>query len=648
MGTSKYLDSVLKILPGVQARQISELLKSLQASGQIKNAGEYEAKLRQLAMLVNSSTPVPSFQQIRAIVWGLCSSDAHNAMMTAIKNDVEASFIQVDEIGSRLDDHNVLFMKNVLSDLENNLAEQENTIRRLEWLADQTNEFTQSLVNTFSSTSLLTVNRSEVGSDNLYYDNRTYKTQNSTELPSAVISTEGRKLLLDVDSDPMVKPIEVVMHSDSYSYTSEVQVDIHDNVSNIIDGTSGTYWSKNVYLSSKVPKVSTVLEFLFGSGRDLNYLIVEGGSEEPFYVEKIEGVSPDGYRIDLLSDYIEINRTTRIDFPRTLVKSVLITFSTYTFHRAEYFTNRDTSVHDAFDPSNKYERLLRRDWMNPVVRDALASENIATSLNVPVTPIEQIEYYRYTTTLDNVWFGNSQYRDVGVFVSKPLKVSNLGILAVRTIEGQTDVGNIEYEIIKRDTSPKVKEVRFSIPKMSQTTVTNERLILFKRESSVINDVGMLRFCPYISSAWTNILPDPFVVYENGVALDIKTGYQVKVGSEWRDTFNDLLDFNEYTISPPKLYIKINSPKISSIYTVSYTIRTSETKSSSDSLSNTVWLDEDKTISLYSDGRVHIRPENPDTIVESDIYLQVTLRRNTSTQSSSPELYEYAILSSSYA
>ena len=114
MSNNKYLDSVLKVMPAVQARQIAELLQDLQVTGQVRNATEYEAKLKELSALVNAAIPQPSFVQIRSLVWTLCSSEAHNIMTKAAKNDIEATFLQIDEIGEKLEDHHRLFMTNMV------------------------------------------------------------------------------------------------------------------------------------------------------------------------------------------------------------------------------------------------------------------------------------------------------------------------------------------------------------------------------------------------------------------------------------------------------------------------------------------------------------------------------------------------------
>jgi len=648
-------------MPAVQARQLADLLQDLQSKGTVRNAEEYKTKLQELSVIVNDAVPQPSFEQVRALVWNLCSSDAHNAMMQAFKNDLEAAFLQVDEIGEKLDDHNELLMKNMMSDLERALDEQENHIRKLEWLADQSNEFTYVLVNSFTSSSLLHVSRTESNADSLYFDNRTYKQKTSVELPSATVSERGNKLMLDVSVDPVIKPVGVKLHTDQYSYATEVSVDIDNPITNTIDGERGTFWFKNTYTKNKVPKVSTVLEFDLGRGTDVNYIIVEGATQEPFFVERIEGISPGGHRISLKSTSIEVNGKTRIDFDRSFVQSVKVFFAVYTYHKVDYWTPKDTDVHDAFDSSNRYDRLKRKDSLAAVSREALSSESLADLCNVPVPVSKQVNAHRYTFALDNVWFGNDLYKDSGIFVSKPLKITNIGSLAVRVdeeVQSGVTQDTIEYEIIKIDKAPKYKETKFPIPKLNQTSVVSERLVLTKRESaSVKNDVGMLRFCPYIPSDWSSSYADPIVVYENGRELNAGTEWEFAFAEEtavngtldWKTVFTQAVDFSNFTLTPPKMWIKINNAKLNDVYTVDYTPRTSDynINEAGTNEQETVWLDADKTVYLENGGRVYFKREDPDVTIDSEIYLQITLRRNKASQASTPELYEYAVLAASY-
>ncbi len=657
MGTSQYLDSVTKVLPAVQARQISELLSDLQASGQIRDAAEYQNKLNELASLVNDRNPTPGFQQIRALVWSLCSSLGHNIMMRALKDDIEAVFLQTNELGEKVNDHHFLFMQNLIADLERSLTDQENTIRRLQWLAEKENEFSHVLVNSFTSASLFYVSRAEKKADNLYFDNRTYANKNQLELPSAVVSERGQKLLLDVDNEPVVQPINVKIHTDENSYGTEQHVDINSSIQNIIDGAKGTFWTRQVYLQEKVPKVTTILEFDLGTAKDVDYIIIEGATSEPFYVEEIIGIASDGHRINLVNDAVEIDGKKRIDFSKTFLRSVLVTFAVYSYHRAEYFTSPETELHEIFEPGNRYNKLLQRKAIAPITRKALSSEKLIEICNVPNLSSTQISAYNYFFALDNVWFGNSLYSDTGIFVSKPLEIKSPGVLAIRVNEeAQTGTvqNTIEYEIIKIDKSPKYKETKFSIPYLGQTTVISERLVLSKKHqvnvgTAGINNVGVLRFCPYVDTT-ENL--QGFDVYKNGELLNISSDWEFAittnfVGGEgeldWSINPVDMETFSNFTLSPTKVWIRIKLPDLNAVYTVDYTIRTSDTYVDDE----TVWLDSDKTVSLSREGRVFFRKENFNALTESEIYLQITLRRNLASQTTSPALHEYAILSASY-
>ena len=93
----------------------------------------------------------------------------------------------------------------------------------------------------------------------------------------------------------------------------------------------------------------------------------------------------------------------------------------------------------------------------------------------------------------------------------------------------------------------------------------------------------------------------------------------------------------------------SEPSPNSVYTVNYTIRTSDynINNAGSNEGKTVWLDSDQTVSLDKGGRVCFREQDHDVTIDSEIYLQVTLRRNKSSQDTTPELYEYAVLAASY-
>jgi len=647
---AQYLKSILKILPAVQAKQLTTLMNSLQIEGQVRNADEYQIKLKELAKLINDKNPKSSFQEIRSIVWHLITSEAHNMMMGSLKNDIEALFLQIDEISKTTDSHHYLLMKNLFADIERGLDDQENNIRRLEWLAGQNNEFSLALVNSFNSISLNRIARSAIGAETLYFDNRTYEKKTASELPNAVVSTYGQKLMLDVKNNSLIVPLSVSLFSDSASYGTEIFTSIDNPIENIIDNKIGTFWNRDVYLSEPVEEVTTVLQFDLGLSKDVDFIIIERAAEVPFFVKKIEGVLADGSLVSLLSAEREIISNTRLDFPKVFVKAIKVTFSTKSYTRAEYFTEQKESLHKVISIDSNLTELERSDALSPLSSEVLASKNLNELLNVPEQKTKQVYSYLYPFALDNIWFGNSLYKDSGVFVSSPLKGSNFGLVAVKSLEdlGTDNLNSIEYEIIKRDISPKYKEVKFPIPSLGQRTITNERLVLIKREdNSTITDTGMLRFCPLVRA---DSLTDAVIVYENGKRLQVGADYYYSISFEsghnnflWNANYLYASDFNNFSLDIPKMWIKIRFPKSNSIYTVDYKIRTSN----SNTQDQTVWMNKEKTLFLSDNNHILFNKENLDVTIDSEMYLQITLRRNSASQSVSPILKEYAILGATY-
>jgi hypothetical protein len=653
MGTSKYLDSVLRILPAIQARQISDLLQKLQASGQIKNTAEYQDRLRELATAINSSTPKPSFERIRAIVWNLCNSDLQNTMLQAAKNDIEALFVQIDEVGEKLSDHNLLFMEGVIADLNKTINEQEETILRLEWIKNSNNEFTTAISNTFSSSTLGRTDRSELIASALYFDNRLQTGRPKEELPDALVSEKGSKLLLNSTDDTIVIPVAAKEHTSPLTYNTEVSVDINTDINNIIDSKRGTFWTKNIYLSTAVPKVSTVIELNLGSSKDINYMIIETGIVEPFMLEDIIGITYDGSKVDLLNGQISIIGTQRIDFPKNNISSVLLTLSTSTYKKAEYHVPEDNTVHDAVDNSNRYSKLMRREAIEPAAAKALNSNNISRIVGNESHFEKRINSFLYSIVIDNIWFGNSEYNNTSIFVSKPLKVSNLGALGL-SIAAKEESGiirnTIEFDIVKIDRFPKYNEQRFPILPIGSTIIPCERLVLTKKSniSNYTNTVGALRFCPHVKSGWEIGDLNPFNVYKNGVLIDLSTDWEfaiAKTGNDfdWKVNYLDAIDLADYKFSPPKMFIRIRNPEESAVYTVSYTARTSDAYSTDTKL----YLDSEQLISMNREGKVYFAQENPNIDIQSEVYLQITMRRNLPTVGSSPELDNYVLLGASY-
>lgn len=624
----------MKVLPVVQARQISDLLQGLQAAGELRDSQDYKTALAKLVKLVNAENPKPMYQQLRAVIWSLVKSDAHNTMMQAAKNDIEAVFLQTDEIGRRLDDHHFYLMQGLISDLEKALQDQEDRIRELKLKATKNNEFTDISYNSFAKTSLSRMERATTNSQLYYFDSRTDIPVTEDDLPSAYVSEHGKKIVLASANEPKILPIAAKLLFDEESYGTTTTATVNNNISNIVDGTKDTFWSRTVYADEPVERMSTVIEFDLGVGRDINYCIIEGATTEPFFVTEMLGVGLDGHTVDLLlrrsvtssalidNDYLPdeenevlVDGWERIDFQQVFVRTVRIKFTYGTFKEADFF------IPSAADVAEVYEATTAADLsaadIAPIAEEVVLSSEMASICGIASSDETHINSNVYTFSLDNVWFGNSLYNDTSIFVSQPIHLDSPGVVSIKAteknigtyVEGTdsfvsqyTDIeelddladdipknaGSIEYELIRESVDGDGFTTRdhFPVPLLGQTIVLRERLVLTKRiDDDVQNDAGALRFCPRTESRTCHVY-----LFKNGkfvspgddlwqwaVSEDIAGQLEWKNSSEAFDvSCKHWWNFRYWTLRPQKLWIKVKNVAPGDVYTISYAIRTSQT------------------------------------------------------------------------
>lgn len=716
---ARYLKSIMKTMPIIQSRQIVDMLNELRAKGEVRNAEEYEQALLDLSNLVNAENPIPSFNQIKAMVWQFCSSDAHNFMMRAATNDLEAVFSQTDEINQRIEDQHTLIMQSMLTELEKVISEQEDSIRKFQLIGSSNTEFTDIMLNSFSSTDLKRISRSEPDAVNLFFNNRDGKTLTEDILPDAIVSPNGRKLTLPTTREPRILPTSVSLLTDEESYGSVINSSINNSIFNIIDGTPGTFWTRTVYLDEPIERMSTPLKFNLGNGADINYVIIQGASQYPFYVTEMWGIAPDGRKINLmlrrsntsidssssiqvenqpLEEEVYVDGKVRIDFEQVFVKDVHIRFTYSSYEEGDLWVDSSINAHNLFDK----DADLTIEDVSSQVESVLLSKDLSNILNIPKNVKEHINSNVYYFALDNVWFGNGLYNDSAIFVSEPLLVENPGVISIQTKErnvGERKIlteaeiltestesnivensGSIEYQIIRKRLNKDGLQVidHFPVPFLGQEKVIRERFIATKlvnnipgfEGQTIVNNAGPLRFCPSIISNDPLLITDwinrDLIVYKNDQRIELGTGgdqYQVafridptgvSTNLDW--TANpgaDILDFRNWNISHHRLWILINSPSPSDVYTVSYNIRTSLRNNSDIELGLTpeeavVYMDQNRTIRMEEDGKLMFIKDAATQITDiSQLFLQITMRRNTASKTISPEINEFALLVAPY-
>lgn len=281
-----------------------------------------------------------------------------------------------------------------------------------------------------------------------------------------------------------------------------------------------------------------------------------------------------------------------------------------------------------------------------------------TDTVAPVTPeVETFTGNAFEIGFDAIDVGKGSYTNSAIYVSKGLEVVNPAQLGLKTVEkrpvsptvvtvsSMTETtyddedtqfyhGSIEYWVAKRDLDSRgrlVTSIKIPILPTGVTRVNHERLLLTEKSADIfLNDTGTLMFYGHIDTA--NI-----ILTRNGVTMN---------QSEWQNvTETDTPN----TAMRMATSIKIKSPYVGDIYTVSYNPSVSTTiavpselgEYSPDGLS-VVDLVGDLSARLVHDQLILLE-EPAENVVKSVIYLIIVLRNNTGDTSITPAVEEYTLL-----
>jgi len=209
----RYLNKFRSVLPGVQVTQINKLLNGMKNDGSIKTIKEYNQKLQDLTKILQETNPTPSFKLLLGYIGDLISSARYNVMTQAIANDLEAAFLEAEQIASVLETHKTLFDLTILDSIEKSINELERNIDLYEYVANSPHKFSDAQYVTFNETECVFTPRTDSEADNLYYDYRLR--EGILEEESCEIDSLGEQLLMPAGTLDEVSVINVSLIHDS-------------------------------------------------------------------------------------------------------------------------------------------------------------------------------------------------------------------------------------------------------------------------------------------------------------------------------------------------------------------------------------------------------------------------------------------------
>lgn len=668
---SVYLEKFRSVLNTVQARQITNLLVKKQQTGEIQNLEEFRAQLTDLTDKLLSEVISPTLKLFLADFNSIIGSESYNFMLERIRDDLETVYAEVDNIDQIVQSHYNLINNIVLQGIRMGLAELESKISAYEFLAGNRSGFDKAQFNTFRTTQKFRTSRTESDVGIFFKDPRTGLTIDS----DVTVDTVGERILLGSNNFQYV-PIKFVQQVfDNEATQSEEIVSLQTNpISNIIDGSRGTYWLYSVLQNKLRPQgIVSKIEFQFAHVSNFNFIEIEPASIHPMKLLRIDYIDNNGDSKTIPGIEQMLNGVTRVSFNTIFASRMHLVVSQANAVEVQYEnkTNNITFINAVNGQTMDID-------LNNVInnlRDSITSSKIleqALMTSQTITPGEMVRYFDYVVGFDNIRAGYSEYASSSIFVSASTIIDELSQIAVKALDtrpielagsirmlpsSEQPTGNehyhgaIEYWAVLKNFDINDQLIDINIVPLAPIGVSRieqEALVFSNSENSTLPNVSILRF---YSKHFTDTEKNSFHVFRNGTLLTR--------GLHW--DFSDFPFTNDFvppTSVPNRVAIRIFAVNETDFYTVSYnptysTVRINPitVQSSLDfntSNLNVVDLTGDLSATMNIDNIIQVNKQKGGGRIISyrEINLLVILRRTSVNTNLTPAVDEYTLLTTS--
>lgn len=664
-----YLEKLRNTVTEIQARQLTNLLVAQKNSGEIRNLEEFRSRLNELTSKLLSENITPSLELFFGQFNNIIDSETFDFMLERIRDDLETAFSESNVLSEVLLSHKNIINNVLLKAISFGIAELESKISLYEFLARDSSGFDNAQFNTFKASQNLRTSRSNKDSNVLFKDPRA----KDLIADDVIIDAIGESIVLgnNILSFVLPKSVRQVFDVEATQSLDNVAFSTSD-ISNIIDGSPGTFWNYSVLQKEPNKKISIKVELDLGNYADINFITIEAASIYPMSLERIEYINANNQSINL-SIVEEISNTPKsIYFDRITTNKIFLIFSQSNGLEVQYSQKNIAVNYDKIVSGQT--SAIDIDSIATKISDVINSSKILQDVFFLNDAPEQMKkFYDYSFGFDNIKLGVGTFKQRSIFVSSPINLDELSQLAIKTKEkrpiessdvismtsdtyptqdsGQYFHGSIEYWgiIYNYQSNNHLIDIAIvPILPVGASRIYHERLILSNKISSSVGNAGRLMF--YTKHFTEDDLND-IKVYRNGTLLTRNIDWII-------DEFltNDIPSPSG---NPNTVGIKIIHPSNTDFFTVSYTPLRSNTRALPLSVSSVSLENEESFIKIVDelgDGSIRFGSDNILYIsaiknggkitAKSLIYLAIILRRNSPNEHLSPTVEEYMLLTSS--
>ncbi len=663
---AQYLDKVAGTLRKRQAEQVVKLLNEQKNAGQIRTLQDFTTRLDTLIRELNQTVMTPTTKIFAANINQTVDSDTFNFSLDRVQDDLESAFEECNAINEVQSSHETVVRDLILENIKFGIAELESKLALYEFLNKDPNGFDMSLFSTFRESKKERSSRDISQGAFLFTDPRT-----GIDIPvtrDAFIDPVGERLVLSIGEKTNYKLIRARQIFDASCPQSAINVQPPNlPISNIVDGTFGTYWVQTLICSTLTKSVKVKIEITIDGVRDINFLEIEPAIKIPLYLESIDYVDTDSTVVNATKPEILFTSDIGVTFPTITTDRIILTFRNENGFPLQFSYPKkltDTLFYQSFLQTQPDMANLAPDLKQ--ILSSIKTQDLINLGQIPTSPASayvQINGNEFTTGFDNIRVGITDYDDIGIYVSTPLIGTSIHQLGLRASETRSDGlentnltydvddstnfnGSIEYWIIKRDLDNKnniLSSSRFPILPMGITRINNERLVLTEKSDAdrINKNIGQTIF-------FTDKTLGDVKVYRNGIELDFVPDEDT-IADGWYDITEEE-DKTPNSRSPMRFRIKLQNVNLTDILTVSYTPMTSNTVSIpltlsefSDSGLSVVDLIGDLSARVLENQMILLEQSKDDRVTKSEVFLQIILRSNTSDTRFSPAIEEYLLV-----
>jgi hypothetical protein len=637
----KYINSFSSLIPALQGNRAIRKVEKMRQSGEIETEQEYSDMLAQILGEISGNEYAPTFK-LRPFKPGYSSSENYNLMMDEIKDDLEVAFIELNNIYSIIQAHEILFKDKVINDLYSTIEQLEVETNRLSIIANPNNSFKEADFNTFAG-DLYRSSSIDPYAKELFYDRREDSALSAGNIASA--NPEEELISLPFSKDDKIKFSKIqVVETNTTGSDYNIQL-VDSNIDSILSGENSTGWTRNILKIDVLSEgAQIVLDADLGDKRLVNYLLIKPVANFPSILKQITYINENNQEVPLPAETY---------FGRSLSGPVKIPFEDIIARRFIIKFYQESSVLFSYDPSVESLTIddVRRNTSlkanAEIVKDDLKAQikdvDLAELLPISESKKSEIQVvYKYSFGFTEISTGLSGYKNKGFFISKAYRKDATGLLALEVEEINMSYldqpanttalsGSFEYDFVKKDYNSRKQLIasrEFPVLPIGMNSVLNERL-----HFNAIKKTIALRFLGHsLNNSGSSV-----TLFRNNVEL-------VR-GADW--TFadrSDASDLSDDTLKDDIFETKITILHVSDViakgvYTCSYIPRHVSEQ-------NSVIMYKGVT---YSSTNIteHLPQANGEDIAYSDIYLKIAIRNNSFYANKSPRLASYKILSSPF-